>query len=55
MVQQLIEINEKIENIHEHAEKGKMPTSITMGLCWLREDIVKVLFDIETAFPQGRK
>ncbi len=32
------------------AEKEHMPTAITMGLTWLRDDTVKVIADLDPRF-----
>ena len=45
----LMEIQHELEAMRKAAEDSKLPTAITMGLEWLREDAGKVIIDINTA------
>jgi len=48
----LIDMQHELESMRSAAEASKFPTSITMGLEWLREDTGKVIADIHTALPK---
>jgi hypothetical protein len=48
----LIDMQHEIEAMRNAAEASRLPTAITMGLEWLREDAGKVIIDIETILPK---
>jgi hypothetical protein len=48
----LIDMQHEIETMRKAAESSKLPTAITMGLEWLREDTGKVIIDIDTVLPK---
>jgi hypothetical protein len=45
----LMEIQHELEVMRKAAEDSKLPTAITMGLEWLREDTGKVIADVDVA------
>jgi hypothetical protein len=45
----LTNMQHEIEAMRRAAESSKLPTAITMGLEWLREDTGKVIADVDVA------
>jgi hypothetical protein len=39
----------ELETMRKAAEASRLPTAITMGLEWLREDTGKVIVDVDMA------
>jgi hypothetical protein len=50
MIINLVQVHAHLEELLCVAEKGHMPTAITMGLTWLRDDTVKVIADLDPRF-----
>jgi len=49
-IDQLVEIHNKLEDLRQIAEDNRMPTAISMGLTWLRDDTIKVIADLNPNF-----
>jgi len=49
---QLIDMQHELEIMCNVAEESNLPTSITMGLDWLKEDTVKVIIDVNMALSK---
>jgi hypothetical protein len=45
----LTDMQHEIETMRKAAEASRLPTAITMGLEWLREDTGKVIVDVDMA------
>jgi hypothetical protein len=45
----LTDMQHEIEAVRRAAEASKLPTAITIGLEWLREDTGKVIADVDVA------
>jgi len=50
MIIHLVQVHNNIEELRLAAEDGRMPTAITMGLTWLRDDTLKVIADLDPSF-----
>jgi hypothetical protein len=50
MIMHLVQVHANLEELLRVAEKGHMPTAITMGLTWLRDDTMKVIADLDPRF-----
>jgi len=50
MIINLVQVHAHLEELLRVAEKEHMPTAITMGLTWLRDDTVKVIADLDPRF-----
>lgn len=50
MILHLVQIHNELEELRNAAENGRMPTAITMGLAWLRDDTLKVIADLDPSF-----
>jgi hypothetical protein len=50
MIIHLVQVHANLEELLRAAENQHMPTAITMGLTWLRDDTVKVIADLDPRF-----
>lgn len=50
MIVRLVHIHNEIEDLRGEALDARMPTAITMGLQWLRDDTLKVIADLDPDF-----
>jgi hypothetical protein len=50
MVIRLAQMHNEFEMLRLAAEDNRMPTAITMGLAWLRDDALKVIADLDPDF-----
>jgi hypothetical protein len=50
MIIRLVQVHAHLDELLSAAEKEPMPTAITMGLTWLRDDTLKVIADLDPRF-----
>lgn len=50
MVVRLVNIHMELDELRAAALDARMPTAISMGLQWLRDDAFKVIADIDPDF-----
>lgn len=50
MIARLVQTHIEIDDLLGEALNARMPTAITMGLQWLRGDILKVIADLDPNF-----
>jgi hypothetical protein len=50
MIIRLAQMHNEFEMLRLAAEGNHMPTAITMGLAWLRDDALKVIADLDPDF-----
>lgn len=46
----LVRIHMEIDDLRGEALDARMPTAITMGLQWLRDDTLKIIADLDPDF-----
>jgi hypothetical protein len=51
MIARLVEMHNELEVMRIAAEEARKPTAITIGLQWLRDDMLKVIADLDPSFP----
>ena len=50
MIINLVQVHAHLEELQRIAENEPLPTAITMGLAWLRDDTLKVIADLDPRF-----